>query len=149
MKTIRFNLNWNNKLTNECFTAIVPRDDAKYVEGETYKIGLEQIILTTATLIKSKPYVLAKLTDHMCRLDSGFSQAEYHTLLSEKYGHDLQVTDWGKFEFSYLLFHNQSIGILPIDVHHEATDITIRYNVLQPEGQLTMGLNTGTFGTPI
>jgi uncharacterized protein YqfB (UPF0267 family) len=104
-EVIRFEKNYNNKLTGDYFTSIRLKD-IKYRKGNRLKFLLMENgvwrTLGMVTVVDSKPLRLNQITEFMAYLDTGMGLNETKDMLYRRYKD--QVKDLNTADFVLVLF---------------------------------------------
>ena len=106
MKSISFSTNWNNKLSNDCFSTIRIWQPDIYVQGEEYKVWLKHQFRGIAELVLANQFEFRNLTEGMALLDTAYSAEEcreimrkMHTKYINKHG---EKALFGFYIFKYV-----------------------------------------------
>lgn len=91
MKSVKFNRNWNNKLSCKYFTTLRVHNPSKYETGSTHRIRLlvkstgSFVTVGQARVMNVRRHSLLSLDDYICGLDTGLSLVDTRKLISEAY----------------------------------------------------------------
>jgi len=89
MNDLNFSYNWNGKLFADCFTTI--RLTNKFQLDEEVFIKLNDKIIDTGKVIQKIETKIDKLTELVCRLDTGYSKSITIGIIKKMYPN---VNDW-------------------------------------------------------
>lgn len=106
MLNINFSYNWNNKLNCKAFTTVRLRNDSKYFTNNVYSISLtrkDNVIenFNNAKCVAIKHFKLSALTEFIAHVDTGYSKAEFETILKRMYQN--KNINWETQELSLIL----------------------------------------------
>lgn len=83
MEAINFKTNWNNKLSNDCFTTL--RRSKKYKRGIIYPVKLKDKLIGKVKVLAIREYKIKDLPDFICQIDTGCTKKETIEILSKIY----------------------------------------------------------------
>lgn len=89
MKTLNFSYNWNAKLFCDCFSTIRLSDF--YQIDEEVIIQLQKNTLDTGKIVSKVETKLNKLTEYVCRIDTGYGLEETKGIIKAMFP---GITDW-------------------------------------------------------
>lgn len=110
MKSITFSYNWNKKLDCDSFTTI--RLSNYYSVDEIILIKCKNNVTDTGKIIQKIATRIDKLTELVCRLDTGYSRDITINLIKKMYP---GITDW----------NNQIVYIYLIDRKYYGKDVKL------------------------
>lgn len=84
MNVTNFSTNWNNKLHNQCFSALRLKS-AKYQRGDQHEIQLKKQTICYAQIVLLKEIKLSQLTEGICLLDTGYNKQETVQIIEKMY----------------------------------------------------------------
>lgn len=104
MDKIVFSHNWNGKLNNRAFTTLRRHNPGFYQRKRLYSIYLKDEYKGDALLVDIRTTTIAKLSDFVCLLDTGYDKENAVKIFQRMYSDlDVEYT-----QFDYLLLMYQS-----------------------------------------
>lgn len=100
---LEFSYNWNEKLFCNFFTTIRLHNRRKYGVGNKYDLYLKKTYMGEVEVIDHKPLTVAKISEWIARLDTGYSAEECQNIIRTMYNKIDNFTD--NTLLSYVLLH--------------------------------------------
>ncbi len=113
---VKFDRNYNSKLSCEAFSTVRKTDNKKYEIGRNYMIMLcdyhSQMFheIGEAVLVAKQSFKPSGLTDSMSYLDAGMRSDSLMRLLLDLYKHDIWDTDECFFSMYIFKFTSKTYG---------------------------------------
>lgn len=99
---LSFSYNWNSKLNGKAFTSIRLWNEGKYAEGKEYDVYLNDLYRGRCRLLSIKRIKLDQISEHIARLDTGYSAHECREMIRKMYKN--KNIDWDMQYLAYCLF---------------------------------------------
>lgn len=89
MPSLYFNQNWNNKLSNDCFSTIRLDNPSAFIPNNEFNIVCSLmsagIIEFKAKIVLYQPFFLDDLSDHVAYMDTGLNAKDTAEILRRIY----------------------------------------------------------------
>ncbi len=106
METIKFNTNWNNKLSCHSFTTFRIHNPKKFIKGNKYRIELKAGKQTThiadAMIIDIKIMNLTSVNNFIAHIDTGYDMIAFQKLVRTMYKNMVKDFDTQQWDFILL-----------------------------------------------
>lgn len=105
MEIIKYNYNWNNKLSSPSHTTLRLRNDSKYQRGKSYEEILKEGKIETSFGVSQieaiKHLRLNDINEFIARIDTGYGRDECINLIKTMYKN--YPIDWDTKQLSLIL----------------------------------------------